>query len=246
MMFAFHLRQGCGHAARWGLAGWLLVLGCASTPSTPELPISSPVSASPPSASANSEYRLRSPDVIELTCAPQPGRNARYLIDAEGRIDLGDAGRPRVEGETMAECAEQIADWLHLPSRTVEVHVAEYESRRIYLFGKVWGKQRSIPYRGPERLSDVLARAGGMGAGAAAERVYLLRAGVAEGRSPELYHVAGSTTATAARNIIVQPYDEIYIDETKPSPFARCFLPWFKPICERCSKLAQSWTGNKQ
>jgi protein involved in polysaccharide export with SLBB domain len=198
-----------------------------------------------PSA-GNAEYRLRAPDVVELACARQPGRDGRYPIDAEGRIDLGDAGRPRIEGETTAECAEQIADSLHMPSQTVEVHVAEYESRRIYLFGKVSGKQRSIPYRGPERLSDVLARAGGLGAGAAPERVYLLRPGIAEGHSPELYHVGGSKTATAASNIIVQPYDEIYIDETRPSPFARCFLPWFKPICERCSRFMDSWTGKPQ
>src|SRR5438067_1230399 len=105
-MFAFRLRQGCGQAARWGLAGWLLVLGCASTPSTPDLPVALPTSVSPPSSSANSEYRLRSPDVIELACARQPGRNGRYPIDAEGRINLGDAGQPRIEGETMVECAE--------------------------------------------------------------------------------------------------------------------------------------------
>jgi protein involved in polysaccharide export with SLBB domain len=125
----------------------------------------------------------------------------------------------------------------------VKVHVAEYESQRIYLFGKVSGKQRSIPYRGPERLSEVLARAGGFGAGAAPERVYLLRPGVAEGRSPELYHIGSSKSATAASSIIVQPYDEIYIDETKPSPLARCFVPWLKPICERCNRFMQSWTG---
>jgi protein involved in polysaccharide export with SLBB domain len=166
--------------------------------------------------------------VIELACAGQSGRNGRYPVDAEGRIDLGDAGRPRIEGETTAECADQIADSLHLPSQAVQVRVAEYESRRIYLFGKVSGKQRSIPYRGPERLSEVLARAGGLSAGAAPERVYLLRPGVA---------------ATAASNIIVQPYDEIYIDETKPSPLARCFVPWFKPIRERFNRFMQLWTG---
>jgi protein involved in polysaccharide export with SLBB domain len=194
----------------------------------------------------NSEYRLRSPDVIELTCARQPGRNGRYPVDAEGRIDLGDVGRPRIEGATPAECVELIADTLHMPQGTIEVRVAEYDSRRIYLFGKVSGKQRSIQYRGPERLSEVLARAGGLGTGAAPERVYLLRPGVAEGRPPELYHVGGSNGATAASNIIVQPYDEIYIDETKPSPFARCFLPWFKPLRERCNKFAKYWAGKPQ
>src|SRR5262249_52686935 len=220
-MFAFRFQQGCGHAARWGLAGWLLVMGCASAPSTLESSPSSPASASPPSSSANSEYCLRSPDVIELVCARQPGRNGRYPIDSEGRIDLGDAGHPRIEGASLEGSAQQIAAVLHLPSQSVQVRVAEYESRRIYLFGKVSGKQRSIPYRGPERLSDVLARAGGLGAGAAPERVYLLRPGIAEGRAPELYHIGGSSSATAASNIIVQPYDEIYIDEIKPSPFAR-------------------------
>lgn len=242
-MLAFRLRQGCGRAARWGLTSWLLVCGCASTPATPDLSVSSAPSALPAASSANSDYRLRSPDVIELACAGQPGRNGRYPIDAEGRIDLGDAGRPRIEGETTAECAKQVAESLHLPAQTVEVHVAEYESRRIYLFGKVSGKQRSIPYRGPERLSEVLARAGGLGAGAAPERVYLLRPGIAEGQSPELFHIGGSNTATAASNIIVQPYDEIYIDETKPSRLARYLLPWFKPLCERCTKAGQSWTG---
>jgi polysaccharide export outer membrane protein len=244
-MFALHLPKRCGSAARWSLAGWLLVLGCASAPLTPDAAFSS-ATPGPASSAVNSEYRLRSPDVIELACAGQPGRNGRYAIDAEGRIDLGDAGRPRIEGETTAECAEQIADSLHLKSQTVQVRVAEFESRRIYLFGKVSGKQRSIPYRGPEPLYQVLARAGGLGDGAAPERVYVLRGGIAEGRSPELYHVGGGKTATAASNIIVEPYDEIYIDEAKPSALARCFLPWFKPICERCNRFMQSWTGKAQ
>src|SRR3954469_14340243 len=54
-------------------------------------------------------YRLGCPDVIELDIAERPEFAGRYPIGADGKIDLGDYGNPRIEGRTVAEVAQLIA-----------------------------------------------------------------------------------------------------------------------------------------
>jgi protein involved in polysaccharide export with SLBB domain len=195
------------------------------------------------SAECSRAYTLRAPDRLDVSFGSRPNLTASYAIDAEGRIDLGSAGRVRLEGRTVDECTRLIADALGVPRSSVQVRVAEFQSRQIYLFGQVVGRQRSIPYRGPETVSDVLRRAGGLSEGAAGDHVYIVRPRVAEGQRPEIYHVdirAITEKHDERTNIIIEPFDQIYVGETSRSVVARCLSPCLRPFYELFASFFQS------
>src|SRR2546425_368949 len=54
-------------------------------------------------------YRVGCPDVIELDISQRPEFTGRHAISADGRIDLGDYGKLRVEGRTTPEIAKVVA-----------------------------------------------------------------------------------------------------------------------------------------
>ena len=110
-------------------------------------------------------------------------------VGPDGRIEVGDAGRVRVEGLSAAEAAHQVADELGVAAERVAVRIVDYRSQQVYLVGEVTGLQRAVPYRGPETVLDLLQRTGGITPGASVGEVYVLRAQVAEGKPPEVYHV---------------------------------------------------------
>jgi protein involved in polysaccharide export with SLBB domain len=178
-------------------------------------------------------YALGCPDVLELAVGGHPELSHRYTVGADGRIDLDNLGQPRVEGRTAPEVARAVADALALPPQYVEARVVEYKSQCLYLFGEVNGLQRSVPYRGPETVLDLLQRVGGITPGAAPEEVYVLRSRVSEGQRPEVFHVdlqAIVEKHDAKTNVRLQPFDQVHIGATRRARLEKCIPPWLRPI----------------
>jgi len=97
----------------------------------------------------------------------------------------------------------------------------------------VTGWQRTIPYQGQETVMDVLQRVGGITAGAAPEDVFVVRAHVADGQKPEVFHVDLNAIVIKHdqhTNIRVLPYDQIYVGQSRQSKVLRCVPPWLKPV----------------
>lgn len=185
-------------------------------------------------------YAVQCPDVLDVTVAGRPDLSDRYPVGPEGRLDLGDLGRLRVEGRGLPEIAQNLAEVAGVPATQVQVRVAEYRSRKVYLFGQVFGLQRAVPYQGPETVVDLLQRVGGVTPGAAAEDISVVRTRLLDGRAPEVFHIdlpailSGKDTHS---NIRVEPFDEIYVGETRQSAFTRCIPPCFKPVYQRLCGL---------
>ena len=178
-------------------------------------------------------YRVNCPDVLELEVTNRPEFAGRYAINADGRIDLGDYGNPRVEGRTLAQIAGLIAEEVGAEQASVLVGVVEYRSQHLLLFGEVIGQQRSVPYQGQETVLDLLRRVGGITAGAEPKDVYVVRPHLGESLRPEVIHVdlhAIVVKGDLATNIRLLPFDQIYVGETRCAQIEKALPSWLRGI----------------
>ena len=176
-------------------------------------------------------YRVGCPDVIEVEVAQRPEFAGRYQIAADGKIDLGDYGNPRIEGRTVEEVAHLLADEVGTPPEGVLVRVADFRNAHVLLFGEVAGRQRSIPYRGQETVLDLLQRVGGITVGAAPSDVYVVRPHLGDSQRPEVFHVdlhAIVVKHDYKTNLRILPFDQIYVGETRQAQVERALPSWLR------------------
>jgi protein involved in polysaccharide export with SLBB domain len=192
---------------------------------------------------------------VELTVAGRPALCGVQPVGPDGRLDLGRLGRLRVEGRPPEQIARQVAAVAGVPAGQVRVRVAEYRSRHVYLYGEVRGAQRSIPYQGPETVVHLLQRCGGVTPGAAATDIYVIRPRIAEGKPPQIFRVNVKNMAAhqdEKTNLLVQPFDEVYVGETRQSCLEKCIPPCLRPLfeaaCGLCRALpcADRWLGCRE
>jgi protein involved in polysaccharide export with SLBB domain len=183
-------------------------------------------------------YQIGCPDVLEVAATARPEFGGPRRVGADGRIDLGTLGRLRVEGKTSAEVARAVAERCGAPPGQVRVRVVEHNRQQVYLTGEIQGLKRAVDYQGPERVVELLQRAGGLTPGAAVGDVKVLRSHVIDDRAPEVFPVnlqAIVVNHDQATNIIIQPFDQIYVGESRQSSLARCMppilLPFYRSIC---------------
>lgn len=210
-----------------------LLLG--TDPRKPELPTKQ--------LPAEPAYTISCPDIVEIAVLGRTDVGGRYAVSAEGRINLGAAGEPRVEGETEVGLVKRVAEWLDVPPGRVRCRVAEFRSRVIYLHGPVKGPPRPIPYRGPETVLSMLQRGGGLDPGAALRSVYVVRPNVARGEQPQVFGVDLPDILyrnDPTTNVVLQPFDEIYVGETRRAVIAKALPKWMLPAYHRVCWL---WGG---
>lgn len=180
-----------------------------------------------------SNYRSRCPDLLQLDVSGLPRYSGARRIGPNGRIDLGDAGQPQVDGATVPEIVRTVAESIGVPPDRVHIHVAEHNSQYLYLFGEVADSQRAVHYQGPETVLDLLQRVGGLPRGAAVGDVTIIRPHVAEGKTPEIFHI--DLAAIVLRkdletNILLQPFDQIHIGQSRRSSLRECLPPWLRSV----------------
>jgi hypothetical protein len=97
------------------------------------------------------------------------------------------------------------------------------------------GLQRAVAYQGPETVIDLLQRLGGITPGAAPDEVYVVRSHVSEGKPPEVFRVDLHNILVQhdnRTNIPLQPFDQVFVGETRQSIFEHCVPPWLRPFYE--------------
>jgi protein involved in polysaccharide export with SLBB domain len=178
---------------------------------------------------------VRCPDVLQITVADHPTWGGRVVVQPNGEISLNSGGRLAVEGRTIAEITRAVAEHLGIPPAQIQVAVAEFRSQHLLLFGEVTGQERMVAYEGPETVLDLLRRAGGITPGASPDNVQVVRSHVADGKAPEVFHVdlAAILLKNDPRtNVRLEPFDQIYVGQTRRSTLAACFPPWLRPLYE--------------
>jgi protein involved in polysaccharide export with SLBB domain len=178
-------------------------------------------------------YHAHCPDVLQVDIAYAPQYSGPKRIGPDGRINVGNAGPLQVDGQTTPEIVRVVAETTGVPPSQVRVEVAEYNSQYLYLFGQVAGTERAVPFQGPETVLDLLHRVGGITPGAALRDITVVRPHVADGKAPEVFQI--DLTAIVLHkdpetNIILEPYDQIHIGQSRRSSFSSCLPPWLRPF----------------
>lgn len=155
-----------------GLIGFLVLsppTGAFAQVATGVAPPATPLPAPSAPDAATSEYVLGPEDVIEVEVVGQPDR-ARARVYADGTIQLNLIGKLTASGKTPRELGNEIATALKAggfyANPVVNVEVSAYASRYVTVLGAV-ATPSLVPINRPYRLSEILARVGGVSGGAA-------------------------------------------------------------------------------
>lgn len=188
--------------------GLLAFAGCQTfglPPALPEPP-APPVAAAPVSP----HYPVCFPDVLEVDVAGRPDVSGPRLVYPDGRVNLGPAGEVFAEGCTTVELTRRVADTLGVPAQQVRCQVAAARSRVVYLYGSGAAEPRALPYRGPERATELLRRAGTFSSGA---EVQVVRRNVARGGEAETFKIdlAAVRQVDGQTDVVLEPNDEVQV-----------------------------------
>lgn len=115
------------------------------------------------------EYVLGAEDVIEIEIVGQPDR-AKARVYTDGTVQLNLLGKLTAAGKTPRELGLEIAQGLKqggfYANPVVNVEVSNYASRYVTVLGSV-GSPGLVPVNRRYRLSEILARVGGVQASGA-------------------------------------------------------------------------------
>ncbi len=233
------MNSGGGRSIWWAglLTPFLVVLsGCVTNRAQIEQAVIAPRPSSSQSLQTASAYRARCPDLLHVDIAGLPQYSGPRRIEVDGRISLGEAGRAQVDGATTPEIVSAVAEVVGVPPEQVHVAVAEHKSQYLYLYGQIAGMQRAVPYQGPETVLDLLRRVGGLRTGAALRDITVIRPHVAEGKTPEVFHVDLAAIVLkndAETNVLLEPFDQVHVGQSRRAHFSDCLPPWLRPVYDR-------------
>ncbi|MFD1610314.1 polysaccharide biosynthesis/export family protein [Sphingomonas tabacisoli] len=156
-------------------------------------------------------YVLGPDDVVEISVLGQQEFTTRARVKANGTIQLPFIGEQKIEGETALTLAPKIAEKLraggYYAKPVVNVEVSGFASRYVVLLGAV--NQAGLqPVDRDYRLSEIIARAGGMRADGA-DFVTLTRANGEQHNYPFEKLASGGPNDDP----MVRPGDKIYVPE---------------------------------
>ncbi|MDP3854026.1 polysaccharide biosynthesis/export family protein [Phenylobacterium sp.] len=192
------------------LVGILPASAGAQTPAAvapPVVPLTGAQSTAKAAPAADDEYIVGPEDVIEVEVVGLPDR-ARTKVYTDGTIQLNLLGKVQVAGQTPRQLGDQLAKLLKdggfYANPVVNVEVVSFASRYVTVLGAV-GAPGLVPINRAYRMSEILARVGGV-TGAAAE--YLV---VRPESGPEQrYFIRDLATGDASKDPFVQAGDKIY------------------------------------
>jgi protein involved in polysaccharide export with SLBB domain len=244
-------------SAGQGWASWrgsallvaLALAGCASDQAKLEKALLADRNPAAHSSTAASQYVVECPDRLEVSLEGTPSWTVPCEIGADGRIGLPEVGRVRVAEQTVGDAARSIARALRVPVNRIQVRVMEYRSQQIFIYGELAGVQRAVGYRGPETVMEVLQRAGGIAPGAAPGNIQVLRGHIADGRAPEVFPIdleAIVLKNDQQTNIRIEPFDQIYIGESRRGVVHKCMPPWLQPLYQKITGLSRNQSTQGQ
>lgn len=152
-------------------------------------------------------YQLGAEDQIEVQIYGQGGSAVRTRVKSDGTITLPLVGEVRAAGLTTQALGDEIEARLRrggfINNPIVNVEITAYASRTVTVLGE-FGTPGLFPLDRPLTLTEMVARVGGLRAGAS-DTVLLRRAGGAVER-----HDLSAIARNQARDVQLQPGDAVY------------------------------------
>lgn len=157
---------------------------------------------------ASSAYVLGRDDVIEVGLIGRNDFGGRARIQADGTVQLPFIGKISVADHTTSEAAEMIRTALqkggYFADPVVSIEVVGYASRYIIVLGN-FGNPGMVPINRPYRVSEILARVGGVREGGAD----YIQIRSADGKERKLF-IRDLATGDSSQDPYVQPGDKLY------------------------------------
>jgi polysaccharide export outer membrane protein len=160
-----------------------------------------------------SDGKLGAGDAIRVTVFQQPDLTTEARVTEKGTIPMPLLGEVKIAGMTQAEAATKIATDLkngkYLKNPQVSIAVTTLRSRQVSVLGQVARPGRYALDDTSTRLSDVIAAAGGIGAGGA-DWVTVTRNG--ESQKVELtkaFNLQNGDTVSVERAPVFYIYGEV-------------------------------------
>ena len=184
-----------------------------------------------------------------LEAPPGPGTRPTADRTRETLFSMLASRLGSFEGLTVAEAREVVAAKARQPAARVTLALADCRAGRVYLTGPENGRQRVVPFRGPEPVMEFLWRAGAMRQGTAELRaVHVVRPNVAAGTRPETFTIdveAITLDRDHRTNVILRASDQVVVGETRRSSFSRLLPSWLQPLYHRLAGLLppEVWLG---
>jgi polysaccharide export outer membrane protein len=178
----------------------------AQTPAPPK-PLAPAISA------ADRAYVIGPDDVSEVSVLGRSDFTTRGRVGQDGTIQLPYLGSVKVGNQTAEQLGEALQHSLegggYYAHPIVKVEIVSYASRYVVVLGSV-ATPGLVPIDRPYRLSEIIARAGGIREGGA-DYVELKTANGPEKDIP----VATLATGAAESDPFVSPGDKIYVPEAQ-------------------------------
>ncbi len=167
-----------------------------------------PASAAADKAAGKAEYIIGPEDVIDIEVVGQPDK-AHARVYSDGTIQMNLIGKIQAGGKTTRALGDEIAAALktggYYSNPVVNIEVSSFSSRYVTVLGSV-GQPGLVPINRPYRLSEIMARVGGVKEAAADYLVVRPDAG------PEKrYRIESLSTGDASQDPYVTPGDKIFV-----------------------------------
>jgi polysaccharide export outer membrane protein len=188
-------------------AGLIIVAAVAATSMGLEASAQTPA-APPAAASAPQDYILGPTDVIQVDLLGVADFSTKQRINEDGTIRLPMIGVFKASDVTANQLADAVAAKLksegYYAAPIIKVDVVSFGSRYVTVLGN-FGQPGLVPIDRPYRLSEIVARVGGVREGAADYVVYRPHGGAER-------HIAVADLATGdlKEDPYVSPGDKIY------------------------------------
>jgi len=164
--------------------------------------------AGPPVSDSSSAYILGRDDVVEVGLLGGGAFGGRVRVQADGTIQLPFIGKIPAADRTTAELSETVRKALQaggfFSDPVVTIEVVGYASRYVVVLGSV-GSPGLVPINRPYRVSEILARVGGVREGAAD----YLQVTSADGVEQKL-SIRDLASSGGDKDPFVKPGDKIY------------------------------------
>ena len=161
----------------------------------------------PPASMPDQAYILGPEDVVQVEVLGRTDFTTKTKIGADGKIQLPLLGAIPASDRSVLQLREQIRDALQrggfFNRPIVDVQVVSYASRYVTVLGAV-GSPGLIPVDRPYRLSEIIARVGGVRENGADHVV--LRSKIGERN----YAIKDLATGDESHDPYVQPGDKIF------------------------------------
>ena len=187
-----------------GLVGAALVAGCghrAATAPTEPVAVAAPLSDLGPG------------DVFEVRVYGEEDLSGEYRVSSDGAINFPLVGTIEVDGKTATQISDEITSRLtqFIKNPSVSVFVKEYQSKKVYVYGKVQ-KAGTFPYEDGMNIIQAITLAGGFSDMANQDKAFVTR--IVDGQEQRIEVSVEDIGKGKVSNFQLEPGDIVYIEES--------------------------------